>query len=364
MTPRVSIAIPTYNQPQFNGQAVQSALTQDYANLEVIVSDDASVDPLVQAALDPYRSDARLRIMTHAQNVGRVANYRRALYEYMTGDWALILDGDDALIDPTYVSGAIEKASRIDGIVLAFGGCRMVSNNRYHDHLQSRLKGESDITPDGLWQVIDGRDYFLQWGVWLGVPHQSALYRRSLAMQLDFYRYNIISSDWESLRRLILHGRVIICRKPVAIWRRHSIGASNDVDLDSRIADLQSICEPYRYAQSFELDAAALKKWRSDVLADYAIDTYRVGLDQAVTVDVRPLLTAIEKIDRIAEQHARNVIHRSLVFMIKRILLRALGTKRFLEWMATIHGMTWPRITALLDLASLGGGCQVDMKQK
>lgn len=54
MRPRVSIAIPTYNQAQFIGQAVSSALMQDYPNLEVIVVDDASTDPQALDALAPF----------------------------------------------------------------------------------------------------------------------------------------------------------------------------------------------------------------------------------------------------------------------------------------------------------------------
>ena len=40
----VSILIPTYNQPEFFRQALQSALNQDYPNIEIIVSDDSTDD--------------------------------------------------------------------------------------------------------------------------------------------------------------------------------------------------------------------------------------------------------------------------------------------------------------------------------
>jgi glycosyltransferase involved in cell wall biosynthesis len=37
---KVSIAIPVYNQAHYIGQAVESALAQDYPNLEMVVSDN------------------------------------------------------------------------------------------------------------------------------------------------------------------------------------------------------------------------------------------------------------------------------------------------------------------------------------
>jgi len=41
---KVSIIIPTFNRENYLHQAVESALSQDYPNVEVIVSDNASTD--------------------------------------------------------------------------------------------------------------------------------------------------------------------------------------------------------------------------------------------------------------------------------------------------------------------------------
>lgn len=43
-SPLFTIMIPTYNQEEFIIEAVNSALMQDYKNIEVIVSDDCSQD--------------------------------------------------------------------------------------------------------------------------------------------------------------------------------------------------------------------------------------------------------------------------------------------------------------------------------
>ena len=98
----VSILIPTYNQSRYLLQAVESALNQDYAHLEVIVCDDASSD-WDQGLLKTFVADPRLRIHRNPHNLGRVKNYRQCLYELAKLDWVLVLDGDDFLLDHAYV---------------------------------------------------------------------------------------------------------------------------------------------------------------------------------------------------------------------------------------------------------------------
>ena len=42
--PLISIVITSYNRAQWIGQAIQSALDQDYPNFEIIISDNNSTD--------------------------------------------------------------------------------------------------------------------------------------------------------------------------------------------------------------------------------------------------------------------------------------------------------------------------------
>ena len=53
MFPLVSVIIPTYNSGSYLKEAVESALGQDYPNLEVIVIDDGSKDESI-SLLTPY----------------------------------------------------------------------------------------------------------------------------------------------------------------------------------------------------------------------------------------------------------------------------------------------------------------------
>lgn len=104
--PKVSIMIPTYNRAKFLVEAIDSALAQDYPDIEVIVSDNASSDNTSEI-VKPYLSDKRFRYFRNDENIGLEANWKKLLYEYATGNFGKLLNDDDYLIDNTHISKAV-----------------------------------------------------------------------------------------------------------------------------------------------------------------------------------------------------------------------------------------------------------------
>ncbi len=78
MPPSVSIAIPTYNRAATLERAVRSALGQTHADLEVVVSDNASTDGTPELLRRLAASDPRLRSVRQDANHGMVANLNAA----------------------------------------------------------------------------------------------------------------------------------------------------------------------------------------------------------------------------------------------------------------------------------------------
>jgi glycosyltransferase involved in cell wall biosynthesis len=89
--PRVSIIIPTYNRANFIGEAVASALGQDYQSFEVIVVDDGSTDE-TKDVLATFR-DRRL-VSVYQENGGRSRARNRAI-AMARGEYITFLDSDD-----------------------------------------------------------------------------------------------------------------------------------------------------------------------------------------------------------------------------------------------------------------------------
>jgi glycosyltransferase involved in cell wall biosynthesis len=89
-TPLVSVVIPTYNQPTFLREALESVLAQTFADYEIIVVNDGSTDDTAEQ-LKAYGN--RLRVITQDnQGIGPARN--RGMDEAI-GRYIAFLDHDD-----------------------------------------------------------------------------------------------------------------------------------------------------------------------------------------------------------------------------------------------------------------------------
>lgn len=96
--PLVSVITPTYNGAHFLPETIDSALAQDYQNLEIIVADDGSTDH-TQHVLDRYRERVRVLTLPHrGEN-----SARNAAIAVSSGSYVAFLDHDDLWL-PTKVS--------------------------------------------------------------------------------------------------------------------------------------------------------------------------------------------------------------------------------------------------------------------
>jgi glycosyltransferase involved in cell wall biosynthesis len=91
--PLVSVIIPVYNGAGFIAAAVESATTQTWRNLEIIVVNDGSTDDTLAILQRLAQTDPRIRVITQP-NAGVAAARNRALAE-SRGDFIAPLDADD-----------------------------------------------------------------------------------------------------------------------------------------------------------------------------------------------------------------------------------------------------------------------------
>ncbi|MDQ0990889.1 bifunctional glycosyltransferase/CDP-glycerol:glycerophosphate glycerophosphotransferase [Streptomyces sp. V3I7] len=94
--PRLSLVVPVYQVRSYLSECLDSVLTQDCTDFEVIAVDDCSTDGS-GTILDEYaRRDPRIRVTHLTDNVG-LGRARNAGLEMAQGDYVLFLDSDDTL---------------------------------------------------------------------------------------------------------------------------------------------------------------------------------------------------------------------------------------------------------------------------
>lgn len=133
MKAKVSIVVPSYNQRQYLAATLDHIMFQDYPNLEIIVTDDASTDGTQEMLREygrrveqetvsyvsytdgqgifrtvhrRYPEGRELRLVFNDRNVGATANYNRGL-RLATGEFVTFIAGDD-LPHPSMVSTLVQ----------------------------------------------------------------------------------------------------------------------------------------------------------------------------------------------------------------------------------------------------------------
>jgi glycosyltransferase involved in cell wall biosynthesis len=92
--PKVTVIVPVFNAEATISTTLDSLLSQTWANLEILVSDDCSTDGTVAVVEHRARVDPRLRLIRGPRNAGPYVARNLALRE-ATGDYVTCNDSDD-----------------------------------------------------------------------------------------------------------------------------------------------------------------------------------------------------------------------------------------------------------------------------
>jgi glycosyltransferase involved in cell wall biosynthesis len=197
---KVSIIIPSFNSAHFVVDAVQSALNQTIAPVEVIIVDDGSTDN-TQETLSGWRD--RIRVI-HQENTG-LSGARNTGLRNATGEWIAFLDADDV-----FHPRKLELQLKALG---AHPNLGMLGTDRY----QHPTELPPQIDSDGIVEEIPlerllVRNYFTA---------SSVLVRRSIALKVgEFDRSLPNAEDLDYWQRTAEQCGVGILRLPLTGYRQ------------------------------------------------------------------------------------------------------------------------------------------------
>ncbi|HEU5002985.1 MAG TPA: glycosyltransferase family 2 protein [Actinomycetota bacterium] len=190
-----TIAIPTYNRLGLLERALASAMAQDYADLEIVISDNASTDGTEQFCRSVCEKDARVRYYRLPENVGHARNFAAA-FRHVRGPFFLWL-ADDDWIDSNFVSRCVEKLQSHPDTVLVCGVCIY-----YREGNPSELNEPvvNLLSESPTRRVLDHYRSVKRNATLLGVT-------RSACIEADAFP-TVFGGDWLLLARLAFQGKV------------------------------------------------------------------------------------------------------------------------------------------------------------
>jgi glycosyltransferase involved in cell wall biosynthesis len=154
----VSILIPTYNRDAFLSETIDSALSQTYKDIEIIIVDNKSSDNTWNIIQHYAKQDSRIKAFQNDSNIGIVRNWRRCVEE-ASGEYGKILWSDD-LIAPEFLEKTIGFLKENKDVGFVFTGTEIFidGTNYKSDHFF--------IGPSGLYDsrkfingVVSGGNY-------------------------------------------------------------------------------------------------------------------------------------------------------------------------------------------------------------
>jgi glycosyltransferase involved in cell wall biosynthesis len=268
--------IPTYNRADYLGQAVASALAQDYPNLEIIVHDDASTDG-TQAVLRPFRRDPRLRVITTRSNHGMLGGWNY-IVKKATGKYLKFLASDD-LLAPRAVTELVAALESHPEAALATCRRRFIDEN-------GRVTRTMGFAAQSC--VVSGRAH-AHWILTtlrenkIGEP-TAVLYRRRDVARAGAYDPTFSQfADFEYWLRLLACGDIVYVHKPLCSFRVHA--GSNT---SAAIRDGRFITEIFALIKKYYVPAGASAKEGKDpifVKAFSLTDRDRAHVTRVKTLD-------------------------------------------------------------------------------
>ncbi len=140
--PLVSIGVPVYNGEKGLARALDSLREQDYPNLEIVVSDNASTDETPEICAEYVRRDPRVKYSRSPENRGSFWNFNRVV-ELSSGKYFMWAAHDDRRA-PAYVRKCVEVLEADPAAVLC------------HSHTELRCEGYANTLCTATLETIDG----------------------------------------------------------------------------------------------------------------------------------------------------------------------------------------------------------------
>lgn len=212
--PLVSVVIPVYNGATYLAEAIGSALSQGYANFELVVVDNCSNDGSDGIALTAAGRDRRARVVQNERHLPMMANWNHAMRQIApAARYVKVLHSDDLLL-PECLERMVALAEAHPGVAIV-GAYRLCDGEVNLDGLPF----PANVVPG---RVV-GRASLLQQIHVFGSPSSTLLRAEVVRATPDFYNEANPHADTEACYRLLINSDWGQVHQVLTYTRRHPL---------------------------------------------------------------------------------------------------------------------------------------------
>ena len=217
--------MPNYNHAPYLKKRMESILSQDYPEIEVILLDDASTDESVEV-LRAYEGHPRVKkIIVNTENSGNTfMQWERGLKE-ATGEYIWIAESDD-VADPMLVSRLVDALEK-EKAVVAFCDSQWIDGEGNPIERAKDPRWKRDFSMEGKEFV---KQYLLGYNT---ICNASAVvFRRSAAMRVKMEEVALFNASGDRLFwiEIAMQGRVAYTARTLNHFRQHTRKVSGSAE--------------------------------------------------------------------------------------------------------------------------------------
>jgi hypothetical protein len=285
--PALSVGLAVRNGREIVGRCIESVLSQDFADLELIVSDNASEDDTVEIVEEYARMDPRVRLSVNPFDIGSHENMNRVLAA-AHGRYFRWISADDWLEPGCFSAcvGALESRPDVIGVTSWFTIHTADGRTRYEEY-----SGEFPTSPDPA-RRFERMLWFFHAGDAKYDPIYG-LYRRDRLLRSQRIR-PIERTDWMLSAELALMGPIAHVHQRLAHRTRDYPVGSQRVALRRRLDPVRAKQLPtsprrlsrelYALAVAADLGEEQLRRCRRTLRSFLAKEMTRVSRERAADV--------------------------------------------------------------------------------
>lgn len=234
--PLVTYCLFCYNQESYIEEALNSALSQDYDNLEIVVSDDCSRDmtyDIVLKIISNYKGSHTIITNRNKENLGVAAHFSLIMDKFVHGQYVVLAAGDDISFS-NRVSRSISLMNEYHLNTITFNGDYIDKDGGIiHKRIYKSISGVEIYTKDSLLKHDKIR-----------VHGASRCFEKNIYDYFGPLNRQSPTEDTTMTMRALLLGRVGTCYESILYYRTHGNNLSNSSNMLKM--DYKTISNQYR----------------------------------------------------------------------------------------------------------------------